>query len=246
MTVGICDDEPIAIELLSGYVKKYDEKFNIEAFGTGEEVVKFLAAGKKMDILLLDIDLQGKPDGMETAEILKKRQLGSVNAITSLPLIIFVTGMPERMREAFSVHAFHFVVKPVDEDAFMQIFRQAVNTADEINGRVEKKYITIQAGTATKRISLEHIHYIESKGRKLALYLDDGVLEYYGRISDIEKEVDDAFYSVHRSFIVNMEYVADYERFSVKLTDGSDIPLSRNRYNDFIQAYISFTGRGVV
>lgn len=246
MTVGICDDEPIVAGLLSGYIRKIDEKCNIEAFSSGDAVMKYLASGRPLDILLLDIDLKGNPDGMETAGILKKRQMGSVKAITSLPLIIFVTGMPERMQEAFSVHAFQFILKPVNEDEFAWIFKQAQSTASEICGKAEKKHITVQVGTSKRRVLLESIHYIESRGRKVALYLDDGVLEYYGRITDIEQEVDDSFYAVHRSFIVNMEYISDYERFSVKLTDGSDIPLSRNRYNEFIQAYISYTGRRLV
>ena len=51
----------------------------------------------------------------------------------SLPLLIFVTGYPEYMAKAFSVSAFQYLVKPIDEKEFEDVFARAVRECRCLN-----------------------------------------------------------------------------------------------------------------
>ena len=106
MIVGICDDEKNVRELIEAYIRKIDDSCTILHFENGESVLKYIKQGKRIDVLYLDIDLKGSPDGMAVAGRLKDKQIKEGIGAYALPLIIFVTGLPERMQEAFGVRAF--------------------------------------------------------------------------------------------------------------------------------------------
>ena len=71
-----------------------------------------LAAGKQFDIVFLDIQMEGT-DGIETAKRLRQRSAlkGAEDTI-----LIFITGIREYVFQAFDVAAFHYLLKPIEED----------------------------------------------------------------------------------------------------------------------------------
>ncbi len=125
MIIGICDDEKNVREMIAVYVDKIDDSAEIHFFKNGDEVLQFAKQGKRIDILYLDIDLKAAPDGMDLAKILKEKQIKEGNASSALPLIIFITGLPERMPEAFGVRAFQYLLKQIDEKQFGLVYDQA-------------------------------------------------------------------------------------------------------------------------
>ena len=178
---------------------------------------------------------------METAKQVKKLSAADGNPLLSLPLIIFVTGLPERMPEAFSVHAFWYIVKPPDEKQFRLIYRNAAQACKSFHsGVIKKTLIEVAANGKTRLVPVDEIRYIECSARKIRLYLDGRSIEYYGKMKDIQAKVDASFFQTHRSFIVNLSYVFDYSRTQVELTDGSLVPMSKYKYRDFIEAYMRF------
>ena len=241
MIIGICDDESGVRLLVENYIRRVDSTHTVLHFKNGNEVLKYQKQSGNLDLLYLDIDLAGEPDGMEVAFKLKEERIKEGTALSALPLIIFITGFPERMHEAFSVHAFHFLIKPLDEYKFRMILMQATKAAQKIGDRVhDRNVLEIMVNGKIKRIPTEIIRYIESSGRKIKLHLTDHVIEYYGRISDAKNELNGSFCQIHRSFIVNMAYVFNYRRTVVELTDGTEIPMSKYKYGDFIKKYMVF------
>ena len=51
--------------------------------------------------------------------------------------------------------------------------------------------------------------------------------------------MDDSFYRIHRSFIVNLRFVRRVTRTEVTLKDGSVLPLARGRYEGLNRALIA-------
>lgn len=117
MNIAVCDDEENIRYLIKRLIEKQDAYCRIMEFSSGEELLRFWEQEdrEQLDILFLDISMDGT-DGMETAEQIRDWKEEREEVLWgSLPLLIFVTGYPEYMPKAFSVNAFQYLVKPVDE-----------------------------------------------------------------------------------------------------------------------------------
>lgn len=121
MQIAVCDDEKNVRELLADKIRSLFPSAELALYPSGEEL---LAADTPTDILLLDIQMPGK-DGMQTA-----REFRAKNRQAA---IIFVTALEEYVFQAFDVEAFHYLVKPFDDDKFASVLQTAVNR------RLEKK-----------------------------------------------------------------------------------------------------------
>ena len=93
------------------------------------------------------------------------------------------------------------------------------------------------------RIEPERLMYIESDGRKLKMHLDDRVVECYAKMSDALSEISRMFCQIHRSYIVNLEYIFTYDRKQVELKNGETIPLSKYKYKEFLDAFMKYSSR---
>ena len=175
------------------------------------------------DIIFLDIEMTGL-DGMETARRIRLRD--------KEVSIIFLTGFTDKVFEAFEVEAFRYLVKPVKNG---EIF-DAISKAIERKG--SEKYLSIEIHGRPLEIAFSKIIYAEVFNRIIRLHTKIGEREYYGRLSDLEKELGKGFFRCHRSFLVNLSYVRNYDANDVILSDGIRVPLSRQKYSSFVRAYI--------
>ena len=148
------------------------------------------------------------------------------------------------MFDAFDVGAFQYLLKPVNEEKFARVFTRAIaqiKAAREKRGRA----LTFQSANTSKTILLDSIYYIESSDHKVVLHLKDGEFAYYAKIRDLELELQDQFFRIHKGYLVNLSYVAGYSKTEVALTNGEKLLLSKYKYQDFVKAYLHFLKRGV-
>ena len=231
--IAICDDEAnIRAYLLS----------LIEAQSCPCEIVEYASAGdcladhREFDLLFLDIELAPSgPDGMALARKIRDRTSGTQ------PVIIFVTGYDRYVFDAFDVGAFQYLLKPVDEEKFAQVFARAVEQimAERENpqrGRV----LTLQSANTSRSVPLDSIYYIESSNHKVVLHLRDEEFTCYAKIRDLELELQDQFFRIHKGYLVNLSYVDRYSKTEVMLKNGERLLLSKYKYQDFVKAYLQF------
>lgn len=231
--IAICDDEKNIRIYLSALVRKQGIECEITEYATAGD---YLASGVEYDILFLDIELECPEqdmDGMKMA-----RQIRSMED-TKQPIIIFVTGYEKYVYDAFDVGAFQYLLKPVDEQKFADVFRRATEQA-ATNAEQDKKVLMIQYGSTGKTIPLSDIYYMESQNHKIAVHMKDGVLEYYAKMSDLEEELQGQFCRVHKGYLINLSYVDEYIKTEVMLTNGDRLLISKYKYDDFVKAYLRF------
>lgn len=231
--IAVCDDEQNMITYLSTRIKDQYPECDIAEYTSGEDI---LADGKEYDLVFLDIEMKSEESGMDGMSLAKKiRKTWQYVE----PLIIFVTGHEEYVYEAFDVGAFHYLVKPVEEERFQEVLKKALTKIEEEKAR-KKKALTIQYAGTSKVIPLESIYYIESAGHKVILHGKTGQLEYYAKIGDLEKELMGQFSRIHKGYLINLSYVDEYSRTEVKLTESSSLLISKYKYRDFVKAYLRF------
>lgn len=236
--IAICDDEKNIRSYLASLIREQNMECEITEYASADE---YLSSGMEYDLLFLDIELKGSASGMDGNTINgmgMARQIRGMEQIKQ-PVIIFVTGYEKYVYDAFDVEALGYLVKPVNEQKFAEVFSQA---QDKILSKAEqkKKTLLIQYAGANKAIPLDNIYYIESQKHKIVLYTKDGELEYYAKIGELEEELRGHFCRIHKGYLVNLSCVDEYRRTEIMLTNRDKLPLSKYKYEDFVKAYLRF------
>ena len=174
MNIAVVDDEEVIREQINGFIKKRNPDFNTSDFATGEEL---LAAGTEFDIIFLDIQMEGM-GGIEAAKTIRQSNADRV--------IIFITGIKEHVFEAFDVSAFHYLLKPIAEQKFMEVLDRAIEEAGKRKGQKERQIFirTKNQGYTLKRNS---ILYIENRGKKVEIHTTDmeDIVETYAGMEEL-------------------------------------------------------------
>jgi DNA-binding LytR/AlgR family response regulator len=230
MQITICDDEKKIRELLGSRVQKLYPSAELAFYETGEAL---LAQAAQPDILFLDIQMPGR-DGMEIARLLRKKWKDTI--------LIFVTGIEEYVFQAFDVGAFHYIVKPLDEEKLEMVLENAVKQYEEMtqNSKVEKKYIMVQTGGIHTKVYVDDIVYAEVFNRKIIIHKLDGELEFYGKLSDLEKLLGEDFFRPHRAYLINMGYVESYDAGNIYLEKGQ-VLMAKQNYKKFVESYMQYS-----
>ena len=231
--IAVCDDEKNIRTYLVSLIRKQGAECSIVEYASAGE---YLADGKEHDLVFLDIEMGGSGaelDGMGLARHIRGMD------VCRQPIIIFVTGYEKYVYDAFDVGAFQYLVKPVDEQKFAEVFGRAVGQAISEEEQRKKKLVIQYAGEG-RAIPLNDIYYMESQNHNIVLYLKSGKLEYYGKIGDLEEELAGQFYRIHRGYLINLFHVEGYDKTEVRMANGDKLLLSRYKYDGFVQAYMDY------
>ena len=231
--IAVCDDEKNIRSYLTALVREQKVECKITEYDSAE---KYLSSEAEYDLLFLDIALKGSGhtmNGMDMARYIRSKEQ------IRQPVIIFVTGYESYVYDAFDVDALQYLVKPVNEQKFAEVFRRAQEKI--LSGTEQKrKSLVIQYAGASKAIPLDSIYYMESQSHKIVLYTKDGEWTYYARIGDLEEELQGNFCRTHKGYLINLAYVDEYSKTEIMLVNGAKIPLSKYKYEDFVKAYLRF------
>src|SRR3954468_16609050 len=117
LRVVIADDEPIGRQRLMRLLQAEPETEVVAACADGEEAVEAIREHAP-DVVLLDIQMP-RLDGFEVVAA-----LGEAHQ----PAVIFVTAHDQYAVRAFEVHAFDYLLKPVDRDRLREAMEWALST----------------------------------------------------------------------------------------------------------------------
>lgn len=230
MTIAVCDDDEKIRKHLVKLIRSFTDQAGnsplILEFSDGE---KLLAHEVQPDIVIMDIGMDGM-NGMETAARLRE---------ISDPILIFVTALKDYVFEAFDVGAFHYLLKPVDENKFFEVLERALG---EIGARGSRKNagFTVKTLEGFRTVKCNDIYYAENIARKIVLHTKEGDISYYEKMDHLEKQLGNGFFRCHRGYLVSLDKVKQYDSREIELVNGDIILLSRQKYSDFVQAYMKY------
>lgn len=230
MRISVCDDEKAMAIYIADLVKRSLPECNIEIFTSGEELLEF---DTKTDIAFLDIELKNI-NGIDTASELQKRYPDII--------IIFISSYSSYVTDAFSVHAFQYLLKPVNVAKFNEEFSKALNSY-----KLKHYAYEIKSGTTVKYIAVKDILYIETFGRRLKIKTTDDVIEFNGKLKD-EYAVLKAygFTKAHQGCIVNMFHITGWSRDKFTMSDNITIPITRSEMKSAHDDFTVFIGKALV
>ena len=235
MKIAICDDDKNIREQIALLVKQQNQNCKIQSYASSEEL---LSDGVDYDMFFLDIEM-GNISGLELAKEIRKRQEVSCSRC----IIVFVTGFREYMEDAFDVNAFHYLVKPIREDKFAEVFHRAEKEISMVKEQADR-YIMVKEGEQRRKLFLRNIRYIESMDRKAIFYMEHGITETYAKMYDLEEQLGKSFFRCHMGYLVNLEKVIAYSSNSIQVQGGDTIILAEKKYPDFVRAYLRYAKNG--
>lgn len=224
---AICDDEKFFVDELYAQIKDFflekRMEFQITEYTSGKALTEH---ANNYDLIFLDVKMPDG-DGFETAEKIRKNGFSGH--------LIFVTIMKNDVYKAFEYEAFDYLVKPLSKASFEHTMERFLRTLEN-SGR----QLMIAHKNEQFIINLSDILYCEVINRKINLHLAGGnIVEYYGKIFELEQRLGGEFFRSHRSYLVNLKYISGYNSNEITLESGEKLPLSRGRKAALMNALIS-------
>ena len=231
MKIAICEDDTTQQNILTAALDSYrtpaSDHVQYDVYHNGLDLLASINT-HPYDVLLLDILMPGF-NGIETA-----REIRESNE--KIP-IIFLTTSQEFAVESYLVHAFDYLMKPVEQDALFETLDRAFTMAES----TLEKSILVQTAKAVYALSLSQVEFVEINNRTLSFHLIDGTVKSIsGRLSDYEDALlkHPEFLKIHRSYIINMDLMKALNQKSFITLTGNEVPISRNLLPAIQKRYI--------
>ena len=229
------DDEPLAVELLVGYVRRTP---SLELVGAYTDTVEALSEinSRKPDIVFLDIQM---PDmnGLELSRI--------------LPLytrVVFTTAFKEYAFDSYEVEAIDYLLKPIRYQKFLEAVAKAERWVDMRNSRVNARSMTDDRCSAFfkvdgqfRNIKYGDILYVAAMKDYVVLKLqsDQSPVVVHITMKSIEELLPSSqFMRVHRSYIVAKDRISSIDGSGNIILSEESIPVS-DTYRKNVEAFLS-------
>jgi DNA-binding LytR/AlgR family response regulator len=231
LTCVIIDDEPLARECISNYVKEVDF---LKLVGEGNNPLDLiqLMAAHSPDLIFLDIQMPV----MNGIDFLK--------ANSRVPMVIMTTAYPSYALESFQLDVMDYLVKPIVFNRFFQAiskardYHQLIHRAAQPTGTVSKEdYIFLKCGHKFERIDLSEILFIEALQNYVMVYTTKGKHITQLPLKNVEEYLNGKpFVRVHKSFIVSIAKIEAIENNEIIILK-TRIPISRH-YRDNVMEQV--------
>ncbi len=226
--IAVCDDSEAdrkyVAALASQWAADKGHRAKIDVFVSAENFLFRYAEEKDYDILLLDIEM-GRMDGVSMAKKLRQEN--------DTVQIVFITGYSDYISEGYEVAALHYLMKPVSEEKLYSVLDRAAEKLAK-NGKV----LNLEAGGEMVRVPVYQIRYAEVSGNYVTIHASSGYTVKM-TLGKLEALLDERFYRVGRSALVNLTQVSRVTRTEIILSTGDVLPLPRGAYEGINRAIIN-------
>ena len=232
LKIAVCDDSRELLEKVEKDLHEYENVRNTPVtVHTYTNAVDLLDGLKKTDydILILDIIMPGFT-GMQAAHEIRK--------FNEEIKIIFLTSSKEFAIESYSVGAYYYLLKPVLNEKLFSVLDKVVS---EITSKQESCVIYTHMGIVN--IPFAKIECLEVYNKHLVFHLSDGsTKETRGALTDYENVFLERkeFLKIHRSYILNMDYIHSIEAGEIATYSGKRFPVSRLLAKDIKEHYMNY------
>ncbi|MBR0409364.1 MAG: DNA-binding response regulator, partial [Clostridia bacterium] len=151
------------------------------------------------------------------------------------------TTMAQYAINGYEVDAFDYVLKPLEYAPFALRMKKAVK---EVEKKKAHAYVYLKKWSDWVKVSTDDILYVEVNGHTLQYVTENETYEKRAKISDAEEELAKLPFSrCSLSFLVNLKRVDRISKDTV-IIGKHELPISRNRKKEFLQAFTDYLEAG--
>lgn len=224
----IIDDEPLAHDVILEYAKSVPFIEIIGQCYLATEAISVLHQ-QEVDLLFLDIQMP-KIKGLDFLRTLKKP-----------PIVIITSAYEEYALESFELDVCDYLHKPYRFDRFLKASNKALewyqlkNQPPAPTQSVQQspvpvsEHIFIKSDKKHVKVSLKEVYYLESYGNYVKIWLEDTFILTPATLSSFEESLPiDSFLRIHKSFIINKEYIDYLEGNMLFLKNGQELSVGKS------------------
>lgn len=241
----IVDDEEFARSSLYFLLQENCADINICGIAKSVNEARTLLQNHDIDLIFLDIAMPGE-NGFSLIP-----QAQEANAT-----VIFTTAYDQYALKAIKANALDYLLKPIDIDELVaavekaakyQELNNALNRNTSLNNLEtdlkEQKGInrlTLPSGQGYRLVDIDDIIHIEADSNYSIFHLKTAEKITVSKVLKDYEEIlpEERFMRIHKSSIVNLKYVKEYNNKNglvLALSNGESIVVSRRRASDFFE-----------
>lgn len=231
MKILICDDEKMFLDILGREIERILHDlgldYSIGMYQTGSEFLEAYSKNPEVDIVFMDILLEDE-NGYKIASEIR----------TGDPMvkIIFLTSVTKYVLKGYEIGASRYLLKPVTTSKLKEVL---LKTIDEVRKSADE-YIIEKNDNGIYKIFMRDIVYIETSGRNTIIHTNSQDIISYQTMKKHLSRLNAMFIRCHSGIIINLEYVVEMKKDSIKMLSNNIVPLSKNRKYEVKEALTKY------
>lgn len=230
--VLIVEDEVLVAEELAADIEDYN--FSVTDIAISSEECFQSIKENLPHVILMDINIKGDLDGIETSKI--------INQTHNIP-IIYLTANTDTatMDRAVSTAPSAFISKPYNKKDIIIALEIAFNKHNETILKAKKtpneNCFFVKNGDHYIKINLEDVNFIEADGSYSKIHTDKKHFTLSSNLNHFQDSINnDCFARIHRSYIVNLKKVEAFDKNSVVINSQS-LPISKSHQKEILSLF---------
>lgn len=221
----IVDDESVAIEGIIDYIKEL-EFLEVDCTCSSAIEATEIVKKKEIDLMFLDINMPHLT-GMAFLETL-----------TKAPLTIITTAYSEYALDGYKLNVVDYLLKPFDFQRFFQAVTKARDIFEFRNVEKIPESLYIRQDDSFFRIEWKDILYVEAMQNYLKLHTKERVLVIHQTMASLEEKLPkDAFFRIHRSYLVNISGIESIMGNCLFINRES-LPIAQRKKEDLMNTVV--------
>ena len=227
--IAVCDDEEAVSAQVKELITEWNPSVDVVCFSSGEELLENY---QSYEAVFLDIDMAGM-NGIETGKAIRKMDKDTK--------IVYLTAYRDYVSGAFGVHAFQYLLKPVNKKAIWNVLEEIFRYTKAAEKKIILDFHTVDGSLC---LPVERIYFFEYENRKIRIVTDEEQYYMADKIGNVAKRMDEFGFSMpHQSFVVNMFHVKNVQNQQIFLDNGMEIPLSQKKQKIWKQELMEYLSR---
>lgn len=218
--IGICDDEILTSselkEVVIHYFKESDKDVEVYIWNSIEIFIRDISLKKTIDILFLNMKLF-KQHGIDIGNYIKNEYIINI--------------LPEMNTQLYKIYCNDFLMKPIDKSDVYAAITKFFQL-----GKLDKKFFLYEFHKKSYSVLLDNIVYFESERKHIKIICsNENEKKYVGKLNDIIEKLPFYFFMIGQSYIINLNYIKEFNVNKVIMDNGHILNVSRSRQNEFVE-----------
>ena len=224
--IAVCDDEEAVSEQVKNLIAEWNPAVDVVCFSSGEALLENY---QSYEAVFLDIDMAGM-NGIETGKAIRRLDKDTK--------IVYLTAYRDYVSGAFGVHAFQYLLKPVNKKAIWNVLEEIFRYMKSAEKKIILDFHTVDGALC---LPVESIYFFEYENRKIRIVTDKEQYYMADKIGNVAKRMDEFGFSMsHQSFVVNMFHVKNVKNQQIFLDNGMEIPISQKKQKTWKQELMGY------